>query len=245
MNYWQSFLSQRGVATVIAAAAVLALITSVWLWRRRQKTGRGAAIVCLFLTIGLHAILFWGLPRLPNFGIAWFGDGHDAESIVEVDNPEADIEIESLAVSMIMPPEPIDLPQTTEDLGDDLSEMISSMPAPLPVASLLEPASMVDETTNLEPKPQPTPASEAELSLDDTNETRTPEELAIEVVSDAIDADLLSDLDDWLEDDAGDSNFVAPTQESFANIDEASREAGPQTQMASVEVKPLEALNEA
>ena len=48
----------------IAITAVLLLIATVWLFRRRRQSGRQAGVVCLLISIILHIILIICLPKI-------------------------------------------------------------------------------------------------------------------------------------------------------------------------------------
>ncbi|MEM9367420.1 MAG: prenyltransferase/squalene oxidase repeat-containing protein [Planctomycetota bacterium] len=51
------------VVRCIAFAAVAFLVVTVLLFRRRQRRGNAAAIICLVLSVGLHAILIFMVPQ--------------------------------------------------------------------------------------------------------------------------------------------------------------------------------------
>ena len=65
------------LATVTATVAVTLLLAGVWLFRRRSRGGRGAALVCLIVSLILHLGLIVLLPQLKMFGGS--GDGPQAE----------------------------------------------------------------------------------------------------------------------------------------------------------------------
>ena len=56
------------LATCVATAAVSLFVVTAWLLRRRSSKGRGAAIVCLIVSIALHLILIFFLPHLRKLG---------------------------------------------------------------------------------------------------------------------------------------------------------------------------------
>lgn len=56
------------LAIGIATAAVSLLVVTAWLLRRRSRQGRGAAIVCLIVSVALHLILIFFLPHLRKLG---------------------------------------------------------------------------------------------------------------------------------------------------------------------------------
>lgn len=63
-SIWNDPMLASGVAT----AAVSLLVVTAWLLRRRSRRGRGAAIVCLFVSVALHLVLILFLPHLRKFG---------------------------------------------------------------------------------------------------------------------------------------------------------------------------------
>jgi len=56
------------LATGVATAAVSLLVVTAWLLRRRSRQGRGAAIVCLVVSVALHLVLIFFLPHLRKLG---------------------------------------------------------------------------------------------------------------------------------------------------------------------------------
>ncbi len=56
------------LATATATVAVTLLLAGVWLFRRRSRQGRGAALICLVLSLILHLGLIVLLPQLKMFG---------------------------------------------------------------------------------------------------------------------------------------------------------------------------------
>lgn len=67
-NLW----ADQRIIYAVAVAAVATLVATIWLFRRQQKAGRGAAFVCLILAVGLHAALLFLVPMLspPGGGAA-------------------------------------------------------------------------------------------------------------------------------------------------------------------------------
>jgi hypothetical protein len=63
-SIWNDPILAIGVAT----AAVSLLVVTAWLLRRRSRQGRGAAIVCLIVSVALHLILIFFLPHLRKLG---------------------------------------------------------------------------------------------------------------------------------------------------------------------------------
>ncbi|MGV3485214.1 MAG: squalene--hopene cyclase [Planctomycetaceae bacterium] len=68
MNAPSSLWNDPRLATLIAAVAVALLIATVWLMRRKSRDGRGAAAICLVLSISLHGLLIYFLPALRKWG---------------------------------------------------------------------------------------------------------------------------------------------------------------------------------
>ena len=128
MNDWHALAAHRPVAMTIAAAAVAFGVAAAWLWQRRRRTGRDAAWVCVVMTVVLHALLLIGLPWVQSIGSGRGSSGHQDRTSVDVASAD-DFDPTELAVSLIMPP---------DNAGSEAAAaaMTSSMPAPLPVASL-------------------------------------------------------------------------------------------------------------
>ena len=63
-SIWNDPVLAIGVAT----AAVSLLVVTAWLLRRRSRQGRGAAIVCLIVSVTLHLVLIFFLPHLRKLG---------------------------------------------------------------------------------------------------------------------------------------------------------------------------------
>lgn len=81
---------------VIAVFAVSLLVFTIWLLRRSKRRGRGAAAICLILSVGLHLLLIFYVPRLlqrgsgsrPNDGGEESGD---TEMVYASLDPEAEV----------------------------------------------------------------------------------------------------------------------------------------------------------
>jgi len=56
------------LATGFAVAAVSLLVVTAWLLRRKSRQGRGAAVVCLVVSVALHLVLILFLPHLRRLG---------------------------------------------------------------------------------------------------------------------------------------------------------------------------------
>lgn len=61
--FWHNPIAVR----IVALLAVGLLVTTVWLFRRQKNSGRGAAVVCLVLSIALHAGLLIFVPKLSMY----------------------------------------------------------------------------------------------------------------------------------------------------------------------------------
>nr|WP_233215754.1 prenyltransferase/squalene oxidase repeat-containing protein [Rhodopirellula bahusiensis] len=184
----------RGVAFV----AVTFLVITIVLFRRRKASGRGAAIVCLILSVGLHGVLILYVPKLSVF---WSGGGPVSDSA-------ADAGAADIAVSMFDP----EMLETLQDSADAPAE-----PSPLAALKLPEPLiperemesetaeQLASDDTTPEPESDPTPppaeiplpsmpavlassAMPTQPALTETNDTEA-------VATDALD----SSIDDWLQ----------------------------------------------
>ncbi len=85
------------LAVTVAAAAFALLLATIWLLRRRKRDGRGAAIICLLLSIVLHGLLLYFLPAFQAMGFGGRSSraGADgAQSLVTLSDfdPNADLE---------------------------------------------------------------------------------------------------------------------------------------------------------
>ncbi|TWU67076.1 prenyltransferase/squalene oxidase repeat-containing protein [Crateriforma conspicua] len=103
----------------VAVAAIGLLVVTVWLFGRRKRSGRQAAMVCLLMSIALHAVIFFAVPLIQNPG---------GSTNVAPDSDD-DPGVSEINVAVFDP----DL-LTADVAGDDPSAMI----APLPVAELTD-----------------------------------------------------------------------------------------------------------
>ncbi|QDV63607.1 prenyltransferase/squalene oxidase repeat-containing protein [Crateriforma conspicua] len=103
----------------VAVAAIGLLVITVWLFGRRKRSGRQAAVVCLLMSIALHAVIFFAVPLIQNPGGSTNvdPDSDDDPGVSEVNVAVFDADL-----------------WTTDVAGDDPSAMI----APLPVAELTD-----------------------------------------------------------------------------------------------------------
>lgn len=114
----QLWADPRLVYTVAAAAVALLLIT-LWLFGRRQRQGRQAAVICLMVSIILHAALIFLVPLLPQTG----GGAKAADETV-ADSGANTVEFSSFDPDL----------ESDEAAGDEQEAVV----APLPVAELNE-----------------------------------------------------------------------------------------------------------
>ncbi|MEP0430555.1 prenyltransferase/squalene oxidase repeat-containing protein [Rhodopirellula bahusiensis] len=184
----------RGVAFV----AVTFLVITIVLFRRRKASGRGAAIVCLILSVGLHGVLILYVPKLSVF---WSGGGPVSDST-------ADAGAADIAVSMFDP----EMLETLQDSADAPAE-----PSPLAALKLPEPLiperemesetaeQLASDDTSPEPESDPTPPP-AEIPLPSmpavlaSSAMRTQPALTEKNDTEAVATDALdSSIDDWLQ----------------------------------------------
>ena len=66
MNDPARFWADPRLVYAVAAAAVALLLVTLWLFGRRRRQGRQAAVICLMLSIGLHVALLFLVPLLPS-----------------------------------------------------------------------------------------------------------------------------------------------------------------------------------
>jgi hypothetical protein len=113
----QLWADPRLIYTVAAAAVALLLVT-IWLFKRQRRQGRQAGMICLVMSIALHAALLFLVPLMqsPNGG----------SSTVEK-TTEQEAGVDAVSFSTFDPDMQID------DTADDAAE---STVAPLPVANL-------------------------------------------------------------------------------------------------------------
>ncbi len=114
----------------VAATAVALLLATIWLFRRRRRQGRQAGVICLIISIALHAALIFLVPLLqrPNGGSSTADQQSDDEAGVD-----------TVSFSTFDPD------MTTADASGDTAE---SPIVPLPVSNLtdlIEPTPVEDE----------------------------------------------------------------------------------------------------
>lgn len=104
----------------VAAAAAATLLFTIWLFRRRGKGGRPAGMICLFLSIVLHAALMFLVPMLPALN----GGSSTADATTD-----EDAGVEAISFSTFDPEM-----QALDTSGDDMQ----APSVPLPVANTMD-----------------------------------------------------------------------------------------------------------
>ena len=137
MNASAQLWADPRLVYTVATFAVVLLLATVWLFHRRRRHGRQAGMVCLVLSILLHATLIFLVPMLPAFN----GGGPSVD-----ENANDQRGIETISVSAFDPD------MTFDDVAGE-SEV--SAIAPLPVADLMNLVTTpIDQTTEpIEPDP--------------------------------------------------------------------------------------------
>lgn len=144
----QLWADPRLVYTVAAAAIALLLVT-IWLFRRRRREGRQAAVICLMLSIALHAALVFLVPLIP--------DPNGGSASVEPD-AQTQAGIQSVDFSTFDP---------DVQIADASGETVDAVIAPLPVETLAE---------LTEPSPPQPPSREETRPEERLTEETKPEE---------------------------------------------------------------------
>ena len=147
----QLWADPRLVYTV-AALAVALLLATIWLFHRRQKQGRQAGVVCLVLSIVLHAALLFLVPLLPSLN----GGG----PTVDTESKES-AGVESVCFSTFDP---------DMEFADAADDAEVAAVAPLPVSDLLdlstEPVDDTLTTNDTEPIETSPPEIPSSLAVD-------------------------------------------------------------------------------
>ncbi|TWU47434.1 hypothetical protein Poly51_52340 [Rubripirellula tenax] len=126
----------------VAAAAVATLLFTIWLFRRRRRGGRQAGLICLVLSIVLHAALIFLVPMLPSIS------GGSSTADAETDQEAG---IDAIEFSTFDPD------AVAADASADDSE---SMIAPLPVSDLAELLTQPEPTQHESADEEPSDAPE-------------------------------------------------------------------------------------
>ncbi|TWU01664.1 prenyltransferase/squalene oxidase repeat-containing protein [Neorhodopirellula pilleata] len=143
-HFWHNPTAVR----IVALLAVGLFVTTIWLFRRQKRSGRGAAIVCLILSVGLHVALIAFVPKLSMF----FGGAGDAQPTVAPEN-------EPMPVAVFAPDSDDDL-SSDSMLGEQpLSDSYEADDSPISPLTLAEP--IVELQTPVVAMAEPEPASDA------------------------------------------------------------------------------------
>jgi len=179
-----SLWSDPRLATLVAGGGIALLIATVWLMRRKSREGRGAAAICLVLSIALHGLLICFLPSLRHWG-----GGAGQEGNVDADAGLAHVTIADF--------DPVNKLADQSSVAES-PEITSAPLAPLPLANPVEPIA-------IEPVESPSETVAAQSSAPSNVMQATPSSLNGSVIENTTDAsssaadDLLSQ---WLSDDA-------------------------------------------
>jgi hypothetical protein len=183
-----SLWNDTRLATGIAVSAVLLLFVTIWLMRRNSRNGRGAAAICLILSVSLHALLIYFLPALKSWGRAASSDNRDSadSGMAEVTISDFSPEFENADASLdSSDSKQIDAPETfVAPLPVAIAHEVSTAPA-----NAEEPTEEVASPAETEPPSDRMPSS---LTASETQGQSDPSD------SSAID-DLLTQ---WLSEDA-------------------------------------------
>ncbi|WDQ16088.1 prenyltransferase/squalene oxidase repeat-containing protein [Rhodopirellula sp. P2] len=206
----ETLWADPNIVRVVALIAVTFLVITIVLFRRRKASGRGAAIVCLILSVVLHGVLILYVPKLSVF---WSGGGPASDSAANAG--AADI-----AVSMFDP----EMLETLQDSAETLAQ-------PSPLAALKLPEPLIPEREIEADSSEPLAADEV-APEPESDPTPTPTEIPLPSMpavlasaalptqpaptesSETVPADVLdSSIDDWLQTALADP-IAEPDQES-------------------------------
>ncbi len=205
INAESSLWSDPRLAVVVAGSAVALTIATFWLMRRKSRDGRGAATICLVLSVTLHALLIYFLPALSSWG---GGTGNQS-------NANMDEGLAQVTIADFNPAEEVN--STSSALQSTQPQtLIAPLPLPSPVVS--EQTTAPDENARpVEPVAASEPVAAVETlptviaSLASTTLQRTETPSIVD--------DLLSK---WLSDDAAMTVATASNQASGSNTKPAS-----------------------
>lgn len=188
---------------IVALLAVGLLVTTIWLFRRQKRSGRGAAIVCLMVSIALHVALIAFVPQLTQM---FSGSGPTNTEVtpgtdsmsVAVFAPDFDDD-QSLAEQLAMPLEE----------SNEYASTVEPLSLPEPLAALSMPA--IAEVKPSESLPNPQSALSSLVPA------------ALASASSEPDSDRTTDMDDllgdWLAETLDPPEVTQPT-ESSSDIDD-------------------------
>lgn len=180
------------LTSVIAVFAVSLLVVTVWLLRRPKRRGRGAAAICLLLSVGLHLLLIFFVPQLRQRGSgARPTDGGEASGDTELIHASLDPDAElgptaAEADSQAIAPLPLRVLPAAATLNRTLVESpeAETQQPESPVAAAAPPTRAYDLPQSLgEPASQPVPSLDEMLSewLSAEPDTPVPQQTPSEV----------------------------------------------------------------
>ncbi len=213
------FWADHRLVYLVAAAAVALLLVTVWLFRRRSKEGRQAAVVCLTLSLGLHLSLIVLVPMLdppPGGASGTNSESDDAPGIetVEFGTFDPDLLVAD-AAGMSEQPTVAPLPVAS------LTESVQSEPPPI----FEQPAVDADlNTAATENEPDSSQALDQQLAVDQSTPV---DEVA------AFDEQVLGDWDEGL--DSLFSDSMAEIDSSLSELLDAAFMASSSTDATPVQ----------
>lgn len=171
----------------VAAAAVALLIATIWLFRRRKRQGRQAGVICLVLSIVLHASLIFLVPLLskPSGGSSTADETSDEQA-----------GIDTMSFTSFDP---------DMTVADAAGETVDAAIAPLPVASLTE---LLEPTPPPEQNVDPSLAENPPAQTDDSPANETVPESLVDSAPQA-ESNSMADIDSQLS-ELMDAAFAEP-----------------------------------
>jgi hypothetical protein len=215
LNDPAQFWADPRLIYTVAATAVALLLATIWLFKRRRRQGRQAGIICLIISIALHAALILLVPLMqrPNGGSSTADQQSDDETGVDV-----------VSFSTFDPD------MTAADASGESAE---SPIVPLPVSSLtnlVEATPLEDEVDRAGDESQEEMADSRPADVVPESLTNEPIDSADEVMSE-IDSQLSDMLDDaFATDDPKPSSVTPPSDAQIAAnevVDSASSNLRP------------------
>ena len=116
-----SLWNEPQLAVGIATGAASLLLATFWLMRRKSRDGRGAAAICLVLSIALHGLLICFLPAIKT----WSGGGVS-------DTDSGTNEGVSQITVAAFEPELLPALASSQAVEPDIAAMIAPLPLPSP-----------------------------------------------------------------------------------------------------------------
>lgn len=177
------------LATGVATAAVSLLVVTAWLLRRRSRQGRGAAIVCLIVSVALHLVLIFFLPHLRKLGGGIAnrnasddnaGDSELVFSSFDPNAPTAGAATESGESTATLQPLPLSDLMSDRAIEPSAEQVVDSEPQPEADSDSGESA----EAANAEPVMR---LPESIASITDSTEMPSAEDFLADWLSDAAD----------------------------------------------------------